>query len=123
MRANPIDRLRIPYKSRRHLYRHCKTILFKLARPKWRGRAESLKRLISNFLSGRSFSFLARMIRQRGFALLLAAALVAGTATRAFGLELSHIAQDADTGGFAIIGRLISHAPKRNSDYATHHRD
>ncbi len=91
--------------SRRNLYRRCKRILYRFARPRWRGRAESLKRLISDFLRGKSLPFLLRVIRQHGLAMLLASALVAGTAIRAFAaIELSAIAQDANIGGFAING-------------------
>ncbi len=117
MRSFPINRMRcFPGASRRNLYRRCKRILYRFARPKWRGRAESLKRLISDFLRGRSLPFLLRVIRQRGVAVLLASALVAGTATHA-------IAQNGAL-GFAIngignrdrSGRSVSGAGDVNGD-------
>ncbi len=103
MRSFPINRMRyLPSASRRNLYRRCKRILYRLARSRWRGQAKALKRLISDFLRRRSLPFLLRVIRQHGFAMLLASALLAGTATRAFAIEASDIA--AGRGGFVING-------------------
>ncbi len=126
MRSFPINRMRyFPRASRRNLYRRCKRLLYTFARPRWRGRAEPLRRVISDFLRGRSLPFLLRVIRQHGFAMLLAAMLVSGchsepeakpkvknsltastvgTSTQDSAIELSEIVEDTNPGGFAING-------------------
>ena len=89
--------------SRRRLYRHSKRVLTRLLGGRWSGPRWTLEPAIRRFLRARSRSFLARLLRDRGFALAAVVALAAtGTAGALPPIELSDVA--AGSGGFVING-------------------
>ncbi len=109
--------------SRRRLYRHSKRVLTRLLGRRWSGPRWTLEPAIRRFLRARSRSFLARLLRDRGFALAAVVSLAAtGTAGALPPLELSDVV--AGTGGFVIngidpndnSGRSVSGAGDVNGD-------
>ncbi len=109
--------------SRRRLYRQSKRVLTRLLSRRWSGPRWTLEPAVRRFLRERPRSFLARLLRDRGFALAAVVSLAAtGTAGALPPIELSDVA--AGTGGFVIngidiqdvSGRSVSGAGDVNGD-------
>ncbi len=89
--------------SRRRLYRHSKRVLTRLLGRRWSGPRWTLEPAVRRFLRARPRSYLARLLGDRGFALVAVVSLAAtGTAGALPPIELSDVA--AGSGGFVING-------------------
>ncbi len=89
--------------SRRRLYRRSKRVLTRLLGRRWSGPRWILEPAVRRFLRDRPRRYLARLLRDRGFALAAVVSLAAtGTAGALPPIELSDVA--AGTGGFVING-------------------
>ncbi|MEE8477682.1 MAG: VCBS repeat-containing protein, partial [Gemmatimonadales bacterium] len=88
---------------RRTLYRQTKRLLLQLVAHRWTGPRMGLEPAVRRSFRGRSRSYLVRLSRDGGFAMVVAATvLAAGTAEALPPVSLSDVA--AGTGGFVIKG-------------------
>ncbi len=99
----PTAQLNRSFEPRRRLYRRSRRVLVGLLVGRLRGSRSALERAARRFLRDHTRSYLARVVADRRFAMVAAAALVAtATATGAPPVRLSDVA--AGSGGFVIKG-------------------